>query len=245
MRRKRPILQTLWHVKPAQSVFVQNKRRIAGNRFEAFRALLRLVLGSLCLYETGDIDADPFLRVPPHQFFPFTPGTSVRPRTGTIVNDAAITRPTEAPAMAEIIFGFPYICLVHAIATENAGVNPAAARGRTIVFEIGKAIELRAVMRPTLAIDAAEEHAIGTRLRFGLPAVYLSEHGFHFRLAMFVLRIPPIERAQRFVDWIVRLLRFRNQSQREVVHEPAFGSAITRRIDRFLTPLQKPLCIRE
>ena len=29
------------------------------------------------------------------------------------------------------------------------------------------------------------------------------------------------------------------------MHEPAFRSAIARRIDRFFTPLQKPLCIRE
>src|SRR6266516_5041966 len=216
MRRKRPILQTLWHVKPGQSVFMQNKGCIAGNRFEAFRARVRLVLRSLSLYETRDIDADPFLGIPPHQFFPFTPGTSVRSRTGTIVNDAAITRPREAPAMTEIIFGFPCICLIHAISAENAGVNPTAARRRTIVFEIGKAFELRPVMRPTLAIDAAEEHAIGPRLRLGLPAGYLRQHCFYVWLAMFILRIPPIERAQRFVDRIVRLFCFCNQSQCEM-----------------------------
>src|SRR5260370_38313431 len=115
MRRKRPMPQTLWHVKPGQSGLVQNKGGIAGNRFEAFGALLRLVPGSLCLYETGNIDVDPFLRVPPHQFFPFTPATSVRPRTGTIVTDAPITWPTEPPTMAEIIFGFARICLVRSI----------------------------------------------------------------------------------------------------------------------------------
>src|SRR6266567_2370568 len=156
MRRKRPILQTLWHVKPAQSVFVQDKRRIAGNRVESLRTWLRLVFRSFSFYEAGNVDADPFLRVPPHQFFPFTPGTSIRPCTGPIVNDAPITRPTEAPAMAEIIFGFPCIRLVHTIAAENAGVNPTPARGRTVVLEIGKTIELRTVMRPTFAIHTAE-----------------------------------------------------------------------------------------
>ena len=58
--------------------------------------------------------------------------------------------------MAEIIFGFPCICLVNTIATENAGIDPAAARGRTIVLEIGKTIELRSVMRVTFAINTAE-----------------------------------------------------------------------------------------
>src|SRR5260370_24915632 len=105
--------------------------------------------------------------------------------------------------------------------------------------EIGKIMELRAVKRSSYAMDPAKKHAVWARLWLSLPAVYLREHGFHFRLAMFVLRIPPIERAQRFVDRIVRLLRFRNQSQREMVHEPAFGSAIARGIDSFFTPLQK------
>src|SRR5436305_13878917 len=106
MRRERPILQTFWHVKPGKPVLMQNERRIAGNRIKAFRRLVRLVLRSLCRYKTRNVYARPFLRVPPHQFFPFAPGTSVRPRTGAIVNDAAIARPTEAPAVAKIIFGF-------------------------------------------------------------------------------------------------------------------------------------------
>ena len=37
-----------------------------------------------------------------------------------------------------------------------------------------------------------------TRIR--VPAVDLSEHSFHLRIAEFILGIPPIERAQRFVE---------------------------------------------
>src|SRR5437879_4273165 len=126
MRRQRSILQTFWHVKPAQSVLVQNKRSITGNRVESLRAWLRFVLRSFSFYEAGNVYACPFFRVPPHQFFPFAPRTTVRPCTGTVVNDSAIARPREAPAVTEIISGFSRVCLVHAIAAKNAGVNPAA-----------------------------------------------------------------------------------------------------------------------
>src|SRR5260370_38907149 len=36
MRRERAILQTFWHVDPAQAVLVQNKRRITRNRIQSF-----------------------------------------------------------------------------------------------------------------------------------------------------------------------------------------------------------------
>jgi hypothetical protein len=39
--------------------------------------------------------------------------------------------------------------------------------------------------------------------RIRIPAVDLSEHSFHFRIAEFILGIPPIERVQRCVDGIV------------------------------------------
>src|SRR6266496_6394003 len=106
MSRKRSVLQTFWHVKPAQAVLVQNKGRVTGNRIQAFCAYLRLVIGSFSLYESRDVYARPFFRVPPHQFFSFAPRTAVRPRTGAIVNDSAITRPREAPAVTKIISGF-------------------------------------------------------------------------------------------------------------------------------------------
>src|SRR5947207_6540735 len=106
MRRQRSILQPLRHAKPAQSVLVQNKRGITGNRVESLRAWLRLVFRSFSFYKAGNVYACPFFRVPPHQFFPFTPRTAVRPCTGAVVNYSAIARPREAPAVAEIISGF-------------------------------------------------------------------------------------------------------------------------------------------
>ena len=104
MSWERSVLQTFWHVDPAQAVLVQNERRITRNCIETFGAYFRLVIGRFPLYKSGNIDAGPFFRVPPDQFFPFAPGMAVRPRTGAIVNDSAIARPREAPAVTEIIF---------------------------------------------------------------------------------------------------------------------------------------------
>src|SRR5207244_11173732 len=42
MSGERSVLQTFWHVDPAQAILVQNKRRITGNCIEAFGAYLRL-----------------------------------------------------------------------------------------------------------------------------------------------------------------------------------------------------------
>src|SRR6266403_1833534 len=103
MSRQRSVLQTLWHVDPAQAVLVLDERRITGNCIKTFGADLRLIVGRFTLYKSGYIDAGPFFGVPPHQFFPFAPGTAVRPRASPIINDSAIARPTEAPAVTEII----------------------------------------------------------------------------------------------------------------------------------------------
>src|SRR6476620_3307051 len=103
MSRERAVLQTLWHVDPAQAVLVQDKRRIPRNCIKTFGADLRLIVRSFPLYKSGHIDASPFFGVPPDQFFPFAPGTAVRPRASPIINDSTIARPTEAPAVTEII----------------------------------------------------------------------------------------------------------------------------------------------
>jgi hypothetical protein len=65
------------------------------------------------------------------------------------------------------------------------------------------------VVRIAVAVNAAEENAVapaavGARgYRFGLPAVDLRQHRFHFWLAKLVFRIPPVERAKRLVDRII------------------------------------------
>jgi hypothetical protein len=85
------------------------------------------------------------------------------------------------------------------------------------------------------SVGAAGVNAAGYRVR--VPAVDLGEHCLHFWLALRVLRIPPIERAQWFVDRVVRPFRFGDQTQCQLMNEPGVGSTIARRIDRFFAPL--------
>ena len=94
MSRERAVLQTFWHIDPAQAVLVQDKRRITWNRIKTFGAYLGLEVGSFSLYKSGNIDSGPFFRVPPDQFFPFAPWMAIRPSAGAIINDSAITGPS-------------------------------------------------------------------------------------------------------------------------------------------------------
>src|SRR5947207_14063241 len=96
-------------------------------------------------FEIGNIDAGPFFGLPPDQFFAFAPGFAIRLGAGTIVNDAAIAGPTETPAVSEIIFRLPCVCLVHPVAAENAPVYPGTARGGSVTTEF----VLIGALRPT------------------------------------------------------------------------------------------------
>src|ERR1043166_4216970 len=104
MGRQRAVLQTFWHVNPAQAVLVQDKRSITWNRIDTLSSNLRFVIRRFSFYEAGNVYSGPFFRVPPHEFFPFTPWTAVWTRTGAIVNNPAITRSAEAPAVTKVIF---------------------------------------------------------------------------------------------------------------------------------------------
>src|SRR5207253_10091762 len=112
------------------------------------------------LYKSGNIDAGPFFGVPPDQFFPFAPWMAVRPRAGAIVNDSAIARPTVAPAVTEIISRLSRVRLVHPIATKHTGVDPGAGCSGSVSFQFGEAIDLWAVMRIAVAVNAVEQHSI-------------------------------------------------------------------------------------
>ena len=72
--------------------------------------------------------------VPPDQFFALAPRLARRTGTRSIIYDAAIGRPDEAPAVAEITFRIPGVRLVNLVRAENAGINPATACGRTVGF---------------------------------------------------------------------------------------------------------------
>src|SRR4029453_17656442 len=197
MRREGAVLQTFRNVHPAQAIFVQYEGRIAAVTIKTSFASSWPIIGRFVFFEIGNIDAGPFFRFPPDKFFAFAPRLAVRFRARPIVNDAAIARPTETPTVTEIILRLARIRLVHAVAAENTGVNPAAAGGRAVSFQFIVVSDLRSMMEFSLSI-AFENNSVSAAgvsdpgYRFSLPAIDFREHRFDFRLALFVLRIPPI-----------------------------------------------------
>src|SRR5436309_13043955 len=95
MKRHPPVLQTFPHVKPAESVFVQNERRITALTVEPTLLILRFVIGRLVFFKIGNIYPSPISRVPPDEFLALAPRFTTRPRAGAIVNDASMPRAAE------------------------------------------------------------------------------------------------------------------------------------------------------
>src|SRR6266853_5924418 len=109
MCRHRSILQTARDIKPPEPVFMRDERRVAGNPIKA-----ALVSGwskrwGLLHRKIGSIDSGPFVLrpVPPDQFLALAPRLAGRAGTCSIIYDAAIARPGEAPTVAKIIFRVP------------------------------------------------------------------------------------------------------------------------------------------
>src|SRR5437867_2080866 len=146
MRREWAVLQTLRDVHPAQAIFMQDEGRVAALTFKASFVSSRSIIGRFTCLEIRDVNARPFFRIPPDKFFPFAPWLTVRPRAGAIINDAAITRPTEAPTVSEIILRLARVRFVHAVSIENACINPSAARGRAVGFQFIIIGDLRTMM---------------------------------------------------------------------------------------------------
>src|SRR5438270_2953499 len=261
MRRHRPILQTLRNVEPAEPVFVQHERRVPGNCIKTALVSAWSKFRRLFWRKIGNVDTGPFALplVPPNQFLALAPRLAGRFGARPIIYDTAVARPGEAPAVAKIVLRVPRKRLVNFVRAEDAGVNPAAARGRTVGLQSRKTVNLRTVMRIAIAIETENNAVVPTGVtdpsynsavsdrgyRVGVPAINLGQYGFHSWIAQLVFRVPPVQRAQRFVERIVGLFRFRNETQSELMHEPGIGSSIARRIDRFLAPLQKSLRVGE
>src|SRR6266481_5439732 len=255
MCRHRSILQTARDVKPPEPVFMRDERRVAGNPIKAALVSGWSKLWRLVQRKIGVINSGPFLfrAVPPDQFLAVAPRLAGWAGARSIIYDAAIARPGEAPTVANIIFRITRVRLANLIWTEDASVNPAAACGRTVGLQPWITVNLRTVMRIPCAIDAENDPiaAAGVTacgysgMRICVPSVDLCQHGFHFWIARLVFRIPPIECAQRFIERIARLFRFGDQAQSELMHEPRLGARLARRIDSFLAPLQHALRLCE
>ena len=106
--RHRPVLQTCRNMKPAESVFVQEKRRVAGDRVQTLLVAFRFETRALFQRKIGNVVSGPFfLRlIPPDQFLAFAPRFAIWTRARPIIDDAAIARPGEAPAVSKIVLGF-------------------------------------------------------------------------------------------------------------------------------------------
>src|ERR1700730_536719 len=107
--RHRPVLQTLRNVQPAETVFMQRERRVTRDCIKSALVSGWSKFGRFFGRKIGDVDAGPFPLplVPPDQFLAVAPRLARRTGARSIIYDATITRPSEAPAVAEIVFRIP------------------------------------------------------------------------------------------------------------------------------------------
>src|SRR5262249_5091045 len=99
--RQRTVLQSRRHPDPTHARRQQNEGGASRQRLVSFGALIRPVTGGLRVREVGSVDAGPFLLllVPPDELLAFAPGLAVRTRGRAVIEDAAVRRPGESPAV--------------------------------------------------------------------------------------------------------------------------------------------------
>src|SRR5262245_9661677 len=109
---------------------MHDERRVAGERIVADFLAAAARARALRLREVRDVVAGPLFvfLVPPDELLSLAPRLAVRRRGAAVVEDATIHRPGEAPAVpvAPVRLALERFVL----AVEDAGVDPAAARGR-------------------------------------------------------------------------------------------------------------------
>src|SRR5260370_11874915 len=144
MRRHRPVLQTLGDVKPTEPVFVCDERRVAGDCIKSALVSRWPKRWRLVGWKIGDVDAAPFaLRlVPPNQFLALAPRLTGRLRARSIIYNATIGRPDEAPAVAKIILRIARLRLVGFTRPESPGGNRPATCGRTGALQVSNSVNL-------------------------------------------------------------------------------------------------------
>src|SRR5205823_678248 len=184
MRRHWAVLQTRRNMEPAETVLVQNEWCVAGDRVEAGLVTLR-PKGRFSLHrKVRSIEPGPLelIDIPPNEFLLFAPRPSVRSRARSIIYDAAISGPGEAPTVSEIVLRVAGVRLVDFVPPENARVNPAATGSRAVSFQLRITVNLRPVMRVTLSI-LSKHHAVTPSSRVRVPAIDLRQDRFHPRLS--------------------------------------------------------------
>src|SRR5438309_6693831 len=122
VRWHRSILQTARNVKPPEAIFMQHEGRVTRDCIKPVLVSDWAKLGGLVGREIGDVDAGPFALglVPPNQFLAVAPRRAGRAGARSIIYDAAVARPGEAPPVSEIIFRITRVRLVNFIGTKHA-----------------------------------------------------------------------------------------------------------------------------
>ncbi len=184
--------------------------------------------------------------IPPDIFLPLRPGPALRIGGGAVVHDAAIVRPGEAPVRLHRVVGdFAVAGAIAARLGKDAAVDPAAARRRSVVLQVGKAAQqLRAARVPDpVAVRSWPLISCNTLATSGSPSMRLIDHPA--AAAARRNRSPRSDaRAARHVDPSNPAYSC-FQALAEVVDEPGIGPAIAGRIDGLVVPLQEPLRVGE
>src|SRR5215470_6853529 len=117
---------------------MQNEGIGSGQRLVSFGALLRPVAGRLRLREVWSVEAGPLflLLVPPDELLAFAPGLAVRTRGRAVIEDAAVRRPGESPAVPVDSGRLPAVGPVPSRLGKDTRVDPAAASRRAVGFEV-------------------------------------------------------------------------------------------------------------
>src|SRR5579875_2667458 len=107
VRWQRPILHPLWREEPAPAIRLHNEGIAARNSVHARRVGWRRIVGSLVQREIGNVVARPLFlfRVPPDVLLALRPGAALRIRRCTVVEDAPVGGPGEAPLQERIAVG--------------------------------------------------------------------------------------------------------------------------------------------
>src|SRR5262245_18817717 len=111
---------------------MHDERLVAGKSVIALGAMWRFVVGRFRWGEVGGVETCPFLLlfVPPDQFFALAPRLAIGTRRCAVVENAAVIRPGEAPAVTVEPARLALAGLVFTLRRHDAGIDPAAARGR-------------------------------------------------------------------------------------------------------------------
>ena len=170
------------------------------------------------------------LRVPPHELLALAPRLAVRVRRGAVVEHAAVRGPRPAPlGVVRALLPVRHAArgLVHPVRVD-AGVDPAAAGGGAVGFELEIAVDGR-TGGDVVAVDAPQD-VFGRRLRPRPRALHV---------------VAPVQLLHRLVARVRRRRQPLLDHPAQVVEEPQVRALVAGRLDRLLPPLDHALGLGE